>query len=590
MITFPNVGRQKLRRWAVPAVVALAAVTLYLNWITIWTVWSSKSEVPWRDQWVYLDDVKSILAGSIFSTSLWYPYWGHRLVITRLITLLDVRFFSGFNTPILAFGLIVQTAHAALLSFVAWWLFRGLPWWIFVLTAALIFHLSLSSLQMENLIFAGQIGYIVVGAAASAAFLLLSLYSTEHACGCGGVLRRCFLIAACILSALISTLSRPDGGFVLPVLFVQASLLRVNLKVRILFALTGCFVLSLYFWRYDAGPSLGMGVWGALTHPQQSLPLFAMLLLGPLSVLSRPIGTWLGCTSLVFVVYWLYKISRTRPELPPMLTVYTSVALYSLISIWGLVTSRVSPEFVASREHFLLLPSRYFTLPFLFWASMWVLSVWLINEDRRTWPQFLVLGAVTLLLTFGTAFWQVGEAKNWHAYYKELDVAATALILDVHDGDNAVLERIYPDGTLRQQIRDWLQRDELSVFHEQRAHLMGLQISQPPIQVEEGRCQGAWESSVAAAGNAHRVSGWVWDVRKKKPPSDLVFIDASGKAVGIARSGLRRPDLKGKVAAAYLDDNGWQGYVTVPNTGAVEVYGVLPEKGHYCHVAGIGLR
>jgi hypothetical protein len=84
-----------------------------------------------------------------------------------------------------------------------------------------------------------------------------------------------------------------------------------------------------------------------------------------------------------------------------------------------------------------------------------------------------------------------------------------------------------------------------------------------------------------------RVSGWVWDRLDRHAPRDLVLADASGLVIGLARSGLRRPDLSGKVASAYLDEGGWKGYVTSPRNGPIEVYGVLREPGRYCRVGEI---
>jgi hypothetical protein len=83
------------------------------------------------------------------------------------------------------------------------------------------------------------------------------------------------------------------------------------------------------------------------------------------------------------------------------------------------------------------------------------------------------------------------------------------------------------------------------------------------------------------------VTGWVWDRQDRHAPRDLVFADASGLAIGLARSGLRRPDLSGKIEAAYLDEGGWKGYVTDPGVAPIEVYGVLGDSGHYCRIGEI---
>ena len=48
--------------WIWSAAGVLVVATVYLNGITFWSVWSARSEVPWRDQWSYFDDAKAIRA------------------------------------------------------------------------------------------------------------------------------------------------------------------------------------------------------------------------------------------------------------------------------------------------------------------------------------------------------------------------------------------------------------------------------------------------------------------------------------------------------------------------------------------------
>ena len=584
---------ERQSRWIWAAAIAAIIGTAYLNWITLWTVWTAKSGVPLRDQWPFLDDARAMLAGNDVFSTLWACYWGHRPVVARLITLADVRWFSGSNAPLIALNLIFQTGHAVLLAYAAWMLFRRVSWPVFLLAAALIFHLSLSALQMENLIWGAQVGYVLVAGSATAAFVLLAIYAglpgRASAPKTRG-LKEFMLLGGCIVAALLSTLSRPDGLLTWPVLVAQAFVLRLRAGVRILLTLAGCLAIGAYFWRYEPGAPLGMGVRAAILHPLQSLPIVAMLMVEPISVVSARAGTWLGMVALVFATYAFSKVFRTKAAPPPMLSVFGAVALFSLATISTLVMGRISPEFIASRGNFPLFPSRYSTTAFFFWAGMLGISTWLVLQDRRTWPQFSVLGSMVLALTFGTALWQIGEAKNWRAYITELDVASTSLMLglpdaDLPDADRTMLEGIYPDIPLRSEVLSWLQLKGLSFFSERRARLMGSSIS--PEALTPGRCEGSVETPVLLKNGWLRVTGWVWDRSEKRPPRDLVFVNTSGRVIGLARGGLRRPDLLGKVASQYLDAAGWKGYTTDPGSGPIEVYGVLDEAGRYCRISEI---
>jgi hypothetical protein len=195
------------------------------------------------------------------------------------------------------------------------------------------------------------------------------------------------------------------------------------------------------------------------------------------------------------------------------------------------------------------------------------ISIWLALRNKREWPQLLALGSIATVLTFGTVWWQIGEAANWRAFYRELDVAGSALIMHVNDRGNPALEQIYPESPLRSKISAWLDKERLAMFTELRASLIGMRVSAAP-----NRCRGAVESAVKVTDGIFRVTGWAVDTR------DLVFTDASGVIVGIARSGLRRPDLKASFADT--DKIGWQGYAKSPTAG-LTTYGVLA-GGRYC--------
>ncbi|MGA2713150.1 MAG: hypothetical protein ABSG41_08580 [Bryobacteraceae bacterium] len=449
----PPAGQRDRCLWTVAY--GLTAIALYLSGITLWTVWTARSEVPWRDQWIYLDDAKEIMAH--VWPRLWYSYWGHRPVIARLAMLLDVRFLAGLSSPVLVFVLAVQAAHAGLLTWIAWRLFgeRSRP--IFLVFAALILQFSFSSLQMENFIWAADAGYLLVWASATAAFFALATYARATRL-------KNALLTGCVLLGIVSTLSVPNGLFVWPVLILQAWILRLSIRVRTLLIVAGALMIGVYLWGYQQGPPMGMGPLQALLHPEKSIPVVGMLLLGPLMALSVHGAMAVGCVTLVCALYTLIKVFRSRP--PALVTVYGALALLGLLTFLTLVSNRVSPEFVESkvREHSPVIPSRYYTMVFFCWAGLVGSSVWLAMKNRREWPQLAFLGSMALAMTFGTISWQIGEAANWRGYYLELDVAASALIMHVDDPANRFLSAIYPDVGLRSRVSTWLELNHLAIF------------------------------------------------------------------------------------------------------------------------------
>jgi len=449
-----------------------------------------------------------------------------------------------------------QAVHAALLIWIGWQLFARRSQPVFVIFAALIIQLCFSSLQMENFIWAADPGYLLVWTTATASFLLLAISAG-----------RAELIAGCVFLGIVSTLSCPNGIFVWPVLVLQAWILRLSMRVRVLLAACGALIIAAYFWHYDPGPDLGMGAGRALLHPWQSIPIVGMLAAATLTSVSVRCAMSVGCIVLVAVVYILIKVWRYHP--PALLSAYGALAVFALLTLAGMMTSRISPEFIAERVrlHLLVFPSRYYTTVFFFWAGLGGVSLWMAMKNSREWPQLVAAGSMVAVVALGTLFWQIGEAANWRGYYREIDVAGSALIMHVDDPANSALAQIYPDAGLRDRISAWLEQRRMALFSQRRATLVGQSVG----NIEDEHCAGRGETAVRVDDGVYRITGWA-----ANSPRDLVFADGSSRIVGVARTGLRRPDLA-------RGDVGWQGYARTPLAG-VEVYGVLDDSGHYCRV------
>ncbi len=535
-----------------------ATIALYLSGLTIWSVWTSRSEVPWRDQWIWLQDARDISAHHWHS--LWYPYWGHRPVIARVMALAGVRFFSGLNTPMVALILFLQAAHTVLLIWIAWRLFSGVSRPLVLLIAALIVDLNFSALQMENFIWAGQQGYILVWLSSTLAFLLLAVSIQRNR-------RRAVLLTGCILLAVVSTLSSPGGLSVWPVLVIQAFVLRLSSRIKAILTGAGIAATAIYLHSYDKGPPMGMGFLPAILHPYKSIPVVGMILAGSVTPASIRLAMFLGCITLATGLYAIARVLRYKP--PPLVTVAAALALFALLNIAGIVTSRISPNMAESRIqlHQLIIPSRYYTFIAFFWDGLILTSAWLLIRNKREWPQLAVIGAMCLVMTLGSAGWQIGEAANWRGYFREEDIAGAAVIMHVHDDASKSLNEVYGDSCLRFRISDWLKEKHLALFTEHRARLPGRRIKESEI-AHEG-CPGTEQFATRLKDNVYRVTGWAGQTK------DLAFADESHTVIGIARTGLRRPDLKGKLDPSIdLDFAGWQGYLRGMPHQKVTLYSV----------------
>src|ERR1700681_1950740 len=147
-----------------------------------------------------LEEFSAYEHGASLWPILWSPYWGHRLVIPKLIFFTDMRWAS--NAPLTWLTLLVQFIHISILLSMAWVLFRGASRLFFLLSSTIVLNLMLSPYQMENFTWNMQTMFPLVYAAGSASFLCLALSAAKKP-----LTFRVFTVVA----ALIGSLTMPNG-------------------------------------------------------------------------------------------------------------------------------------------------------------------------------------------------------------------------------------------------------------------------------------------------------------------------------------------------------------------------------------------
>jgi len=222
------------------------------------------------DEWAMLHEFSAYENGDSLWRILWSPYWGHRLVIPRLISFADTRWASRASLTWLT--LIVQFAHIALLIALGWALFRRRSVFCLALSTAVILNLMMSPSQMENFVWSMQTMFPLVYAAGTVSFLCLALSARK--------MPVTFTILA-IAAGLTGSLTMPNGILIWPVLIMQALWLKVSERYTITLTVIGSAAAILYGWSYER-PAMGMGIGGMLHHPLDAMMLIGLLLGGSL--------------------------------------------------------------------------------------------------------------------------------------------------------------------------------------------------------------------------------------------------------------------------------------------------------------------
>ena len=438
-------------------VAALALLgTLGINVYTLAQFVRARTSVPWADQWVAVQDVMRYRAGESLWTIVWTPYWGHRLVIPRLIFLADAHWLSFASLTWLT--MLVQFVHIALLIVLAWLLLGRKAPASFVIAIAVILNLMLSPFQMENFVWGMQTMFTLVLAAATAAFLCLSFDN----------------VALCIAFGVIASLTMPNGILVWPVLVAQALYLRRGRNVAVALAAIGAVVIGFYLWHYTRPAEFGLGFGGMIRHPIDAIELLGLIIGTPFR-LSLPMDVVVGILTLAITGYVFFRAAWPREmELKPFSSLF-AIVLFSTFSLLSLVAGRLGPQalHVDSRDP---LPSRYFTMICLFWASVGLLALYTFHSQKIRPLVLAAYGILFAVLMYVSYQRQLIEADDWADFFLGADAAGGALILDAPD--EPILSVLWPAPAERAERTSFLRAQKLAMFHEPRASWPGRHLAE----------------------------------------------------------------------------------------------------------------
>ena len=557
----------------------LRSATPSVNLFTLAQVSRARTSVPWADQWIVVEDLILRERGEPLWPMLWLSYWGHRLVIPRLLFLADARWFSFGSLTWLS--LFLQSVHIALLIALAWLLLRRKPPFLFMMAVVVILNLLLSPLQMENFVWGMQTMFPLVFVAATGAFLCLSLGSTSN----GGP-----FFVLCIVLGAISSYTMPNGLLVWPLLLIQASYLQQNRRSWWALAGTGTAVTVSYLWHYATRPELGMGVGGILRHPVDAVTLLCSIVGSPLR-LSIVGDIAVGFVLLVITGYIFVHALLLPTRERRWFSALFAVVLFLFLSSFSLVAGRLTIRDLnlASKD---FLPSKYFTMICLLWASIALLAL-STSQGRKLRARFLcVYGVLFSWLMFANLARQLTAAEDSADVFRGADAVGSALLLDAPD--EQLLSVLWPLKQERDERTLFLRQRGLAMFHEPRATWLGKRVSDvfPPAGYG---CTGALEKTVSLNGSSWRVSGWAWDDRAARPPDDILLAGATGHIIGLARGGLRHGYFPGFLVEpeavlpwhARFRRSEWLGYVRFEGDlqrAQVSLYGWFRNEGKLCAI------
>lgn len=558
------------RYHVVAAIVLVAACIVAIG--NIHTVLAWHVAVPFSDEWGQFPRMIALEeAGSSLWTwiaYLWKQHNEHRIVVPKLIYLMDMHLFNYQGYVPIVFIFLLQASTVAMLG----WLLagKGLASWEIWLLVALFIAAAFNLMQSENFASTFQTAFVGCFSFAVAAFVLYAKY-TENG-------RRSHL-AGTALFGILAGLSLAAGLFVWVVLALLAFLLHPRRYLQSLaFSVVFAAFLLLYLAGYRSPRYHADPVESLLRHPW-AVAEFLIAWLGNIAGTpsSAKILGFLAVLGLAAVTLYAVRFGKRRVE------IYTLLGICAFVVLCGLATA-------VSRINFGLeqaMASRYMTPVLLFWVCL--ASAALLTAMERLGP--LDVGVVVGLVFVAFAALTVRNSQGsmglvW--FQDQLLRGYLAVVTGGYKDKPDLLTALYP--VPRQIIEkghlDRLRAHNLSSFYTGQASPLPIGSDIPPGAVPDpAKCLGNVDAVTPIASQTLQLTGWAWDESARSYP-EWILIVRNGKVIGLGKPGGWRPDVAAAVPSVGKPRVGWQAYAAgSAEVGLRDVEAYLPMKGGgYCRI------
>lgn len=511
------------------------------------------SPVPFGDMWLgYLDFFLHIDERGL--EHWWSQHNEHRILLSRLFFWFDLAVLGG-TTPFLQ---IVNY-------------FLALSLWLVLCALAvgsmkdanaknnvhylmpLLLIPCFSLMQYENLYWGFQSQFYLVYLLPAIAFYSLSRAREESA-------SIAWFWTACVMG-ILSLGSMANGVLALPILALQALLLRT--KVWWFFVLAGlsCMGILLYFHGYNAVSGHGSLSTALLDRPMDLLRYLLLYLGSPFHHIvgnNHSLAQAMGLFLLASSVFFLFRVLTGK-----MTGNYPAALLAILLFIGGTALGTGGGRLLFGFEQ--ALSYRYATPALLAWSALLILYVQHFSTALGKHPKLLILGIAIPLIALPSQL--RFQHMNHHASSFEGKLAVLSLQMGVLD--NVALQAIgigtHPRWRL-DDISKKMTKRSLSIFASPEMQRAAIPLGQTVNTSNTHDCQGYVDSTGPVIGDDHYIwiRGWLFDGSTNQTPEWINIADSQGRVIGYALPGQVRKDVANAVNPAALR-SGFAGYIRKPS-------------------------
>lgn len=513
------------------------------------------SPVPYWDMWGATLNFVLTFEDAPFN-KLFAQHNEHRIVLSRLLFLLDYQLFGGTSTFLVVcnylFALAIWIVFARCVFKLnpthhdptdLWLLVFGLGAWLFLWS------------QKVNFTWAFQSQFFLAQLLPLCAFLSLS-----HAADQGRIWGPSFL-AAIGLGGL-STLTMANGLFVLPIMLFGALLLRM--KIAQLFSLAICAALVgfLYLSDYHHPSEHGAVRATFITDPIATL-IYTFRYLGNVGVylagssgVIKLICTLAGFGLAVLTVLLARNAVRTRPSDPVscgLLLFIIFIGAGAFVTAAGRLVFGLDSAF----------SSRYTTPVLMAWAAMFCLaSPTLLEAIRKSERVYKVSLTIAVAMLCALMVSQIRALTPQDHQRHDKQVTLLAMTLGIRDDD--LISQIHPQPDRVLRIANAAARAEIGIFaHPNFAGQLN-SLGQLAVAPSRRTCAGGVNDFARLANDPAfvRISGWQVPVAGAAGSGRIDIFGPGNIKVGAALSGRPTPGLK-SVYGKRARHAGFVGYIRI---------------------------
>ncbi len=514
------------------------------------------SPVPFGDMWLgYLDFFLHVDERGL--AQWWSQHNEHRILLSRLLFWFDLSILDG-TTPFLQIVnyFLALALWLVLCALAAGSMNDGKSQNIGYYLIPLLLVPCFSLMQYENLYWGFQSQFYLVYLLPAIAFYSLSRACQEDASAT-------WFWAACAMGVL-SLGSMANGVLALPILALQALLLRTNAWRFFMLLALSCMGVLLYFHKYTTVSGHGSL---STTMLEQPLDLLHYLLLyigspfhhlvGNNHLLAQVMGTFLLASS----AFFLFRVLTGK-----MIGNYPAALLAILLFIGGTALGTGGGRLLFGFEQ--ALSYRYATPALLAWSALLILYTQLFSRTLGKHPKLLVLGIALPLIALPS------QLRFQHMNHLGSSFEGKLAVLSLQMGvlDNVALQGIgistHPRWLL-DDISTKMTKRSLSIFAAPEMQRAAIPLGQMIDTSLLPDCQGHVDSTGQVVSDERFVwiRGWLFDGASRQTPKWIDIVDSHGKITGYALPGQLREDVA-KVIHPDALNSGFAGYILKPAAGS----------------------